>query len=82
MNDFMMGAHQNSDGTKMGSKESSDDNGVPADSARVNFELALDQERSTHAQGQAAVCATLEDDDFRSPLFTPSSGDESDGPSV
>ena len=78
----MMGAHQNSDGTKRGREESSDDDVVPADSAYVDFELTMDQERSTHAQGQAAVGATLEDDDSGSPLFNPSYGDESDRPSV
>ena len=35
-----------------------------------------------HAQGQAAVGATLEDDDSGSPLFTSSPGYESDRPSV
>ena len=40
--DFMMGAHQNSDGTNTGNKESSDDNVVPADSVRVTFESTLD----------------------------------------
>ena len=82
MNDFMMGAHQNSDGTKTGSKESYDDSVVPADSVRVNSKVTLDQERSTHVQGQAVVGATLECDDSGSDIFAPSSGDESDGPSV
>ena len=82
MRDLTMGAHQNSNGTKRGREESSDDNVVPADSVRVDFELTMDQERSTHAQGQAAVGATLEDDDSGSPLFTPSPGYESGGPSV
>ena len=59
----MMGAHQNSNGTKRGREESSDNNVVPADSARVNFELAMENELSTLAQGQAAVAATHEDDD-------------------
>ena len=77
-----MGAHQNSNGTKRGREESSDDNVVPADSARVNFELAMDNKLSTLAQGQAAVGATHEDDDSGSPLFTPSPGYGSDGPSV
>ena len=40
MNDLMMGAHQNSDGTKTGSKEGADDNIIPADSACVDFELS------------------------------------------
>ena len=82
VNDLMIGAHQNSNGAKTGSKGSSDDDVVPADSARVDFELTMNQERSTHAQGQAAVGATLEDDDSGSPLFTPSPGYESGGPSV
>ena len=57
LSDFMMGAHQNSDGTKTGSKKSPDDNVVLADSARVKFELALDQERPTHVQrGPRAGC--------------------------
>ena len=57
MKDLMMGPHQNSDGTKTGSKKSPDDNVVLADSARVKFELALDQERPTHVQrGPRAGC--------------------------
>ena len=56
--------------------------GVPADSDRVNFESTLEQERRIHAQGQAAVGATLESDGSGGNIFVPSSGDESDGPSV
>ena len=81
-NDCVMGTHQNFDGTNTGNKESSDSDDVPTDSTRVTFESTLEQERRAHAQGQAAVGATLESYDSREDIFATSSGGESGRPSV
>ena len=79
MNDLNVGAHQNSIGTKQVHEESSDDNKVPTDSARVDFELNLAQELSTHAQGQATMGASLGNDETEEDIFASSSGDDCDG---
>ena len=50
--DLMMGAHHNHYGTKRDRDESSDTDVVPTDSARVNFELAVNSELSTPPTGR------------------------------
>ena len=82
MNDLNVGAHQNSVGTKRGREEGSDDNSVPTDSARVDFDLNIAQELSIHAQGQVAVGASLENNEFSEDIFASSSGDGCNGPVV
>ena len=79
MDNLMMGAHQNYYGTKRVNTESSDVNVVPTDSIRVEFDLAVNNELSTPAQGQAAVGATQEEDGIEEDIFASSSGDESNG---